>query len=588
MGTVSVPVDRPQQRILSFDCERTYTGLTAPRFTRGNLAKLIYWLWEFDPEAGPELGGSTIPYLLDDAYLLLQGGIFSVAYPTDYGKSTLVDIDTVCSLLFWPEDTLNLVIKRAADTAVKAAQGCAFRLRRASEHFPYARPLCRWDVNTTLPMVKEGFFIEGCRLRDLGERNRSLYPAGIGAVAIQGMRGRTKLDDLEDENTIKSEARTDTLHKQVNNAVRGLQSDTERALWAIFGTPQGAASVMHVVDRDLGSMGTNFRIIRRPRIIQEGPYKGRLLFPARETKYEMQRGIMDAGALQIAYGLVELGAGQYDPQAALSAIQDPELPLLRNENELREYLYERLVQEGMRQVNTGYGVQQQVYSESQRLVQEELAIYAGWDPATVGTFAISLLAVLPRSRWVQRFLMSTATSDEQAEYILEWKAFFPRLMVVVERDGTQDAFIDMMRIKDPSALIIPHTTHGYNKNTRHTGIPGMMRELAKPGAWHLPWAPEDYCTVYFELLLNEIRRWSPVSHPHGIPSLWFSWYFDQSTRMHIATDEREQRVRSSLPGGDLDVSVSDLILSPGAVPLRDVGASWPQSEPRWKRWRKAT
>jgi hypothetical protein len=574
MVTVEIPVDRPRPRLLTFDCEYSSMGFTVPRFTRPNLAKLIYWLWEFDPEAGPELGGSTEPYLLDDAYLLLQGGVFSVAYPTDYGKSTLVDLDTVASLLFWPEDTLNLVVKRSREAACKAAQGIAFKLLRASEHFPYARPLCRWDSRTTMPMVNDGYFIAGCRLRELGERNRSVYPAGIGQRANQGMRGRTKLDDLEDENTLKSDAATDTLHKQVNNAVRGLEGDVDNALWAIFGTPQGANSVMHVVDRDLARMGSKFRIIRRPRIIQDGPNKGKLLFPKREIKYEMQRGIMDPGALQIAYGLVEPGAGTYDPLIALKTIPDERFSLPANENQFREYLYQRLVQSAQ----GGQYDQNRAVSEASRMVTEELVIYGGWDPATVGTYAISLMAMLPKSRWVLRFEMNSTTSDEQAERLLEWQAFFPSVYFVVERDGTQDAFIDIMRLKDPNAMVLPHTTHGYNKHTRHSGIPAMMREMSQPGVWHLPWVPEDHCVTYFELLLNEIRRWSPTAHPHGIPSLWFSWYYDKQTRIVESRDDAR--------GSDLDVSVSDVVLFPASQGLRDPlrGPRPPEPEPRWRRW----
>lgn len=568
MVTVDIFVERPVERMLHIDCESSPGGLLVPRFTRGNLARLIIWLWEFDPEAGPEQGGATEPYLLDDAYLLLQGGIFSIAYPTDYGKSTLVDVDTVCSLLFWPEETLNLIIKRAADTAVKAAQGCAFKLKRASEHFPYARPMCRWDPSTGMPMVKDGFWIEGSRLRAMGERNRSVYPAGIGAVAIQGMRGRTKLDDLEDENTLKSAAKTDTLHKNVNNAVRGLESAKDNALWAIFGTPQGAASVMHVVDKDLTRMGRRYRIIRRPRIIAEGPNAGKLLFPARESKYEMQSGIMDPGALRIAYDLVELGAGQFDADFVLTQIRDRHFPRPRNEAELREYLYARLVQDAR---SKGHGGNE-VYVEAQRLVAEDLSIFGNWDPATTGTYAISLLAALPRSFWLLDFHMDTETSDQQADRLLEWQAFFPSITFVIERDGTQDSFIDLLRLKDPNVMVVPHLTHAQNKNVGHTSIPSMMKEMGRPGVWHFPWANDD-AEEYFALLVNEIRRWGPVSHPHGIPSLWFGWHYDKQTRVNVATDT------------PLDVTVGDVVILPSVPALRDPSGRLPaEPEPRWKRW----
>jgi hypothetical protein len=127
-------------------------------------------------------------------------------------------------------------------------------------------------------------------------------------------------------------------------------------------------------------------------------------------------------------------------------------------------------------------------------------------------------------------------------------------------------------------MVLPHTTHGYNKHTRHSGIPAMMREMSQPGVWHLPWVPEDHCVTYFELLLNEIRRWSPTAHPHGIPSLWFSWYYDKQTRIVESRDDAR--------GSDLDVSVSDVVLFPASQGLRDPlrGPRPPEPEPRWRRW----
>src|SRR5262245_24455753 len=78
MVTVEVWVDKPKPTLLTFECVTSPDGHIVPRLTRRNVAQLIYWLWEFDPEAGPLEGGSTIPYLLDDLMEILGGGVFSI------------------------------------------------------------------------------------------------------------------------------------------------------------------------------------------------------------------------------------------------------------------------------------------------------------------------------------------------------------------------------------------------------------------------------------------------------------------------------------------------------------------------------
>ena len=588
MTQVQVFVDRPEERTLTFECEMTPSGLEVPRLTRQNVAQLIFWLFEFDPEAGPEKGGSTIPFLLDDLMQLLLGGVFSIAYPTDYGKSTLVDADTVVSLILWPEETLNIIIKRAVEAAVAAAISCAFMLLRASEYFPYARPLCRWDVQTGLPQVKGGYFIEGCRLRTRGERNRSVFPAGIASTVVQGMRGRTKLDDLEDENLLKSEAKTDTLRKQVNNSVRNFQASAPGVipLWSIFGTAQGDNSVMFVVNSDLSDAGMVFRRIERPQFIQDGPHKGERLFPARAVKSEMQKGIMDPTAYDISYNLRIPGQGRFDAETALRNVMDPRLPYIANERDLTEYLYWRTAEDTQRHVGINYSNMGQLQQAVYKTVSQELGIYANWDPATVGTYAVALIAMLPKTRWLLRVVLGSATADEQADKLLSWQKLFPSLTIVVERDGTQDAFIDILRIKDPSAMIVPHQTHGFNQKTRHVGLPAMMREMLQPNCWHFPEIPEDDFTDYpdlnLERLQTEIRRWGPSSHPHAIPALWFGWVYDKNSRLDpdFNTQDQKDRLQND------QVEILDVVVH-SSRPLQDP-FGWPQpaksaSQIEWER-----
>ncbi len=211
-----------------------------PFYSRQNVAILAMWLWHLDLEVTYEQDEAKPrqTYLLDDLCAALQGGVFTVAYPTDYGKSTLIDMSVVMSLVLWPQDTKNTIVKATDDAAAASLKAVYWKLHMASQALPYAAPVCR------------GFFVAGSLLREFGSRDPSVYGAGIADSSLPGRRGRAHFDDLETENTVKSEAKMDTLRKQFNSCVRLIERH-DRFLFLVAGTPQGANSVLFWVNDTL-------------------------------------------------------------------------------------------------------------------------------------------------------------------------------------------------------------------------------------------------------------------------------------------------------------------------------------------------
>ncbi|MDA4120155.1 MAG: hypothetical protein OK436_06165, partial [Thaumarchaeota archaeon] len=87
---------------------------------------------------------------------------------------------------------------------------------------------------------------------------------------------------------------------------------------------------------------------------------------------------------------------------------------------------------------------------------------------------------------------------------------------------------------------------GYNKESKLIGIPGMMREVMQ-GFWHMPWVNDVHGEEQFGNLLREVGRWGPVSHPHGIPSLWFVWFFEMQAGGAIKPEDTASSQNKSYP-----------------------------------------
>jgi hypothetical protein len=499
-----------------------------PVFTRDAVVKLVRWLWRLDltitydqDEEAP-----TLTYLLDDLMKVLLGGIFTIAYPTDYGKSTLVEMSVVLSLIFWPEDTTNAIIKANEDAAVAAARVCWWKLDMAAQQFSYCRPMS--GMRQGNPEVKKGFFIEGSDLRTFGGRDPSVYPAGIGDSSLPGRRGRAHFDDLETENTVKSEAKMDTLQKQFNSCVRLIQQHA-RYLFLVAGTPQGANSLMYMIKEDFKLLGYRYEAIFRPEEIQVGPEIGKLLWPKRRVKRDIQKVLMEPSAYKIAYQLKPPGADRYNGELAYEKIRDRSLPYPVDETHFRQLLWQRVYDRYSPRI--GFSSEFRHDADLSKFAEQRAAgarIYVGWDPATTGTFALHLLCITPDERLILRSVVDSGTPDEQCIVIKRWRQAWPSLFVILEKDAQQLAFAHVLMHIDPQCPWAPHQTTGYNKDSKFVGIPTMMQEL-QDGMWHIPWQDEEFALYEFEDLCAEIRRWGPISHPHGIPSLWFVWHFEMSS-----------------------------------------------------------
>lgn len=502
-----------------------------PEFSRENVIGLAKWLWELDlektyrPDHPDFEGAPQETYLLDDLMMILEGGVFTLAYPTDYGKSTLIEMSCVFSLLFWPKSTSNTIVKANEDASVAAARVCWWKLTRASSCFPYARPLT--GLRQGNPEVKKGFFIQGSELRTFGGRDPSIYPAGIGDSSLPGRRGRAHFDDLETENVVKSEAKMDTLKKQFNSCVRLIQR-SKRMLFLVAGTPQGSNSIMYSIRNDFQSSQIPYKSITRPEFIQEGPHKGKLLWPAAKLKAEIQRQLMDPAAYQIAYGLKPPGSNWYDGESAVEMLKDQTMPFPQNRQEFISWYTGRLYEEITPKV--GFIPELRFQADADRMVSTMVAatrFYIGWDPASTGTYSLNLLAFAPGRRFILRSLIEAGTPDEQTFVIKQWRRDFPGLTVVLEADATQLAFASILMHVDPQCPWTPHMTHGYNKDSKQIGIPSMMREFMR-GDWKLPWVNDVWGEEYFGPLMREVKRWGPVGHPHGLPACWFVWHFEMA------------------------------------------------------------
>jgi hypothetical protein len=451
--------------------------------TRDWILEHVNWLWGFKLEL----------FQLDILEQLLCGGMYSIMLPTDHGKSTLIEMSVVLSLIREPNRP-NIVVKVSDEAATATLKTIAWQLITAAERYPEVKPLLRWSKQKEEPEVGKGFYVQG---GDHKNRNPSVFAGSIGSRDLQGRRGRFHCDDVETANEAQSAAYQKLLEARVSATLRTLEPRPDR-LWSLFGTPYHTASIYFTIIDKLHDVGQQYKVIRRPWV---DPETHQLLWPARADKIEIHRRTMSPLEWQVAYELKPMDYGKLDP-LAIDAVFDNAFPICETEGKAREFLVERFA-----------GRQ-----DAGKMAMLSARWYIGYDPAARGEFAIVAAAVCQDRLFIFQSYMQAGDIFDQIRILTDLHARFPAATMIIEKDGQQEAYIDVIRGKLPNALIVAHQTK-HIKDSDQIGIPSML-EFVRGRRFHMP---QD---LMFRPIYEELRQW-PGGHPHLLPAIWFCSHYDR-------------------------------------------------------------
>lgn len=477
----------------------------------------VEWLWGF------RLHG----FQLEDVMQTLAGGIYAIMYPTDYGKSMEIDIDTVLSLIC-NTNSREIIIKINESAAGETATEIALKLQKASVRYPGVEPMVQWRDG--LPHgIGKGFWVKGANFLGTGRNsNKSVRCYGLGSNDLQGKRGRTKIDDVETEEHANSEAHRDRLEHRMDSVLRTLEADgiDNEGLWAMYGTPQHSHSVYHSVTAKLADTGVRFKEIRREAINSDGT----LLMPSRAAKMAIHEKTMSKAAFAATYKLKPFSAKRPTFDQIETLIKRRDMPIPRDQKTFTEWLRVDL----FRYFNDEMEVAK---------MMTELEFFAGWDPATTGECAQAVIAKMGKHTWLLRSNLAVGVdTGDQAAFVGSYVELFPDASVVLENNAEQKAFKDVYEMIRPQDTIYDHGTYR-NKNHGPISIPTMMDEMIN-GWFHVPWSDEDASELEFGDFIHEIKNYSLTSHPHIIPAIWFGWYWSNK---HGGNDAEEQKLPPGTP-----------------------------------------
>jgi hypothetical protein len=450
------------------------------------------------------------PFQVEDTYKLLVGGIYSVMYPTDYGKSTIIEIVVVLGLLLDP-NRRYIVVK----INEQAAMECSEELARKLDHAAIVL-----DVSAVKPMVAwrngqpfgtgRGFWVPGAS-HDGRNSNRSVHVYALGSRDLQGKRGPTLVDDVETQEEANSLAMRQQLEKRLSAVMRTLE-DKPNALWAILGTPYHETSIHFDFVTKLRGIGIRYEEIRRePRQPDGSP-----LWAQRAQKMEIHRRTMSKTEFAAAYELRPVSSRKLRPED-IDALRDRSWPLPSNENAFRLWLLGHL------------RAQQPPHRDSENWQREvlqrltALEFYIGWDPATTGDWANSAVALLGRQVYLLRAQLAVGDAFEQALRVKSLFELFPSSSVIVEKNAQQKAFKDVFEKVCPQAPVFGYATYAAAyRESYAASIPAFMSEI-REGHLHIPWGDPEAAEYEFADFITELEQYGPTSHPHIIPSIWFCW-----------------------------------------------------------------
>jgi len=450
---------------------------------------------------------------VDDVYKLLSGGIYSVMYPTDYGKSTIIEIVCVLGLIL-DCNRRCIVVKINDSAAQEASAEIAGKLERAADVLKLAdiRPLVAWR-NGAPYGISNGFWVAGAdRAVGLGRNsNRSIHVYALGSRDLQGKRGPTLVDDVETQEEASSLAMRVQLEKRLSAVMRTLE-DRPDALWAILGTPYHETSVYFDFVIKLRGLGVRYEEIRRePRLADGSP-----LWPQREKKMEIHRRTMTKTEFAAAYELRPVSIRRFRPED-IDALKDLSWRVPKGEREFRLWLYENLMQQRP-ELRDAANWEREVLTRLTRL-----EFYIGWDPATTGDWANCAVAILGRHTFLLRSQLAVGDVWEQALRIKGlWEAF-PSASVIIEKNAQQKAFKDVFEKACPEAPVFGYGTYAAAyRESYAASIPAFMNEV-REGHLSMPWGDREAAEQEFSDFVTELERYGPTAHPHIIPAIWFCW-----------------------------------------------------------------
>lgn len=486
-------------------------------------------LTELDAFVQEVWGIKLLSWQLEDLFKFVNGGLFSYSIPTDHGKSMLLEM-AACARLVANSNRRVIVVKINDSAAREVTSEVARRMHFISqikEHggpkYPGTRPMLRWSKGRDGidPWgIGNGFDIEG---RDYAQRNVNMSFKGyaLGSRDLQGKRGDTLTDDVERQEEADSDAYRHQLRVRVDAVLRTLESNLD-ALWMIVGTPFHADSIYSYVTRALEGVNRPFEQIHRPYRHPDGTF----LWPERAEKVEVHRKTMSKTAFAAAYELTPLRSRSMTAAEIEEKVRDRTLPYISNQKQFWQLLRER----GRTHCPPWRDMPSWQLEIEQRLA-DGLGFYVGWDPATTGDWAITVYACWGEDTYLLRCHLGLGDTWEQLLVVRDYFTSFPDARVVVENNGQQKAFKDLMLQDDvlQFANIIGHGTTKTRKDDSHVGLPAMVERIQEGYFW-TPWADEDRAYREFKDFEDELMVYGPTSHPHILPAIWFGWRWH---RLHV-------------------------------------------------------
>lgn len=434
-------------------------------------------------------------------------------YPTDFGKSTIIEIVVVLGLIL-DHNRRFIVVKINESAALETSGEICGKLERAADVLSLAdvRPLVTWRNGAPFG-ISNGFWVGGAdRAVGLGRNsNRSVHVYALGSRDLQGKRGPTLIDDVETQEEANSFAMRLQLEKRLSAVMRTLE-DRADSLWAILGTPYHETSIHFDFVTKLRGIGVRYEEIRRePRLPDGTP-----LWPQREQKMEIHRRTMSKTEFAAAYELRPVSSRRFRPED-IDTLKDLSWRIPKTEREFRLWLYEDLMK------------QRPEFREPSNWEREVLTrlaaleFYVGWDPATTGDWANCAVAILGRQTYLLRTQLSVGDVWEQALRIKGlWEAF-PSSSVIIEKNAQQKAFKDVFEKAEPRAAIFGYGTYAAAyRESYAASIPAFMSEI-REGHLHIPWADSEASEREFGDFTAELEQYGPTAHPHIIPAIWFCW-----------------------------------------------------------------